>query len=277
MKIPNALKNAIFMCIIITLLGILLLLFSIYLSEKHAPHIATEILRDLGILSCSIGLISIAYESLIRKQLLEDYNDLIRTVLDPDSRRLGVVHLFRNRAEKHRKGWLPEVLLRAANDEVLCLGLGLVNFIPEEKELIRQKVTQGCRFRFLIYDVEDTEAGALDETLGYANNSLIKYLTPSAGAFVEFHESLLKAGIPRDRFDVRKYKIVPPWGIIATDPKRSSGRLYVEINAHGVEGSACPGFALEKTVDGWFEFFEAQYESIWDKATPLVKDIASQG
>lgn len=266
----RVLQQAVFVSIIVFLLGVISLLTSYHARlPSSEPTFLSEILRDLGIVLCSIGLISVLYEMLIRRQLLSDYNNALQEILDPDTRKLGVRALFRDRDDKTNRGRSLDALLRRTRKEMLCLGLGFYQFLPEKRDLLLTKIREGCSFRFLIFDPESRNATALDESLGYGNGSLIKFLIAQQGYFIEFINALIDEGLAA-RFEVRKYDAVPTFGALAVDRSLSDGYLIVELFGAHVEGSVCPGLELVPKESAWYAFYERQMSELWRTARPLV-------
>ena len=270
-KLANAarvLQQAVFISIVVFLIGVILLLIS-YQMRQPSSEATSEILRDLGIVLCSIGCISLLYEMLIRRQLLADYNNALQDILDPDTRKLGVRALFRDRDDKTLRGRSLDALLRSTCKEMLCLGLGFYQLIPEKRDLLLTKIREGCSFRFLIFDPTSKNAAALDESLGYGNGSLIKFLGAQQGYFVEFMKALADEGLD-GRFQVRTYEAVPTFGALAVDSSVPEGYLIVELYGAHVEGSVCPRIELVPRESAWYAFYDRQIAELWKVGQPLA-------
>ena len=252
-KLANAarvLQQAVFISIIVFLIGVILLLISYQMRQPSSEAtFLSEILRDLGIVLCSIGFISLLYEMLIRRQLLADYNNALQDILDPDTRKLGVRALFRDRDDKTLRGRSLDALLRSTRKEMLCLGLGFISH-SEKRDLLLTKICEGCSFTFLSFDPTSKNALALDEGLGYGNGSLIKFLGAQQAYFVEFMKVLADEGLD-GRFQVRTYEAVPTFGALAVDSSVPEGYLIVELYGAHVEGSVCPGIELVPRESAW--------------------------
>jgi hypothetical protein len=264
------LHYAVFVSLIVFLVGVILLLMSYQVRPQVGPpNMSSEILRDFGIILCSIGLISVLYEMLIRRQLIADYNSSLQDILDPDTKKLGVRALFRDRDDKTTRGRSLDAVLRATRKEMFCLGLGFYQFLPEKRDLLLAKVREGCSFKFLIFNVASRNAQALDESLGYANGSLIQFLGAQHSYFANFMKLLAEEGIG-GRFEVRTYDTIPTFGALEVDSAASGGFLIVELYGYGVEGAVCPGMELVPKGSYWHSFYERQLSELWRKAQPLV-------
>lgn len=270
----RVLPYAVFVSIIVFLLGVIFLLMSYQVRpEAGPPNLSSEILRDLGIVLCSIGLISMLYELLIRGQLIADYNSALREILDPDTKKLGVRALFRDRDDKTARGRSLDATLRLTRKEMFCLGLGFYQFLPEKRDLLLAKIREGCSFKFLIFNAESRNARALDESLGNGNGSLIRFLEAQQAYFAGFMKLLADEGLG-DRFEVRSYDPVPTFGALAVDPATPDGFLIVELYGFGVEGAVCPGMELIPKGSHWHSFYERQLKELWRGAQPLPAGAA---
>jgi hypothetical protein len=275
--IGRVLRDVVFVSIIVVLIGCVLLLEShVGVDKAGGANLWSEIERDFGIILCSIGLISILYEMLIRRQLIADYSNALRDIIDPDTRRLGVSALFENRDDKTHRGRSIDALLRSTNKELLCVGLGFYQFLPEKRDLLLAKLREGCTFRFLIFDAGSETARALDKSLGYGNGSLVAFLHAQQNYFVEFLTLLEKEGVLKERFEVRVYDVVPTFGALHLDPKSARGRLIIELFGHRVEGAICPGVELMNLGSGWYTFYERQISELWDASPPLAAGPAAR-
>jgi hypothetical protein len=266
------LHYAVFVSVIAFLIGVIFLLTS-YQAIGHAnsPSLLSDILRDLGIVLCSIGLISLLYELLIRRQLIDDYHNALQEILDPDTKKLGIKAMFRDRDDKTARGRSLDALLRATRKEMVCLGLGFYQFLPEKRELLLAKVKEGCSFRFLIFDPKSKNAAAFDESLGYANGSLIRFLEAQQAYFVDFIKSLAEEEIA-GRFEVRTYDLIPTFGGLVVDGTLDDGFLIVELYGCRVEGAVCPGMELVPRGSNWYSFYERQIAELWRRGQPLLMD-----
>lgn len=268
----RALERATFLSIVCILLGVVALLVS-FSGQEH--HILSILTRDIGVLLMSLGLISALYETLIRRQLLQDLLDEVRIVLDPDTRRLGVEALYRGRDEKGNRGRSIDNLISETRHEMFCLGLGLLAFVPERQALLIERMQQGCRFKFLIFNTESDAAAILDLSLGYGNGNLLDFIRSQARFVLDFQKRLITLGLA-DRFEARVYDVVPTFGMIELDRGQKTCRLVVELYGYNAEGSVCPGFSLIDADEGWSSFFRERADHIWKNSKPLLPPRAYQ-
>lgn len=266
----RVLRDVVFLSIVIFLVGCILLLSSHILAAGSGASLWSEIAREFGIVLCSIGLISVLYEILIRRQLIADYSNTLREIIDPDTRKLGISALFENRDDKTHRGRSIDALLRATTTEMLCVGLGFYQFLPEKRDVLLAKLRAGCSFRFLIFDANSESAVALDKSLGYGNGSLVAFLNAQQSYFVEFLTALAEEGVTADSFQVRSYEAIPTFGALHLDPGLPNGRMIIELFGHRVEGSVCPGMELIKHSSCWYSFYERQIGELWTRGKPLA-------
>jgi hypothetical protein len=260
--IGRVLRDAIFLSIIVFLVGFIFLLWSHDSGTASTRPLMYEVARDFGIVLCSIGLISILYELLIRRLLIADYNNALRELIDPDTKKLGVSALFRDREDKTMRARSIDALLRAMRKEMICIGLGFYQFLPEKRDLLLAKLKEGCSFRFLIFDTESKNAAALDESLGDGDGSLLTFLRAQRSYFDDFIGRLPSYGIAESNFQVRLYDSVPTFGALQLDPAQPGGRMIIEFYGHRVEGAVCPGAEVTEG-SSWYTFYDRQMAALW--------------
>ena len=178
-NLARVLRSAVPVSLLVLALGVIMLLVDhIILLERPESErgVLVQMLREFGLILCSIGLISVLYELLIRKQLMEDYNQILTGILNPDASRLGVKALFLDRDDRANRGRALDSLLRSTKEEMFCMGLGFYQFLPDRRLELISRVREGCRFRFLIFDVNSPTAQTLDSSLGYGNGTLLAFL-----------------------------------------------------------------------------------------------------
>lgn len=131
--IRKILLRAVFVSMFLLLIGAMLITLSeLFITARRAgcygaafvtnvfecasvPITLLEMLfREFGVAFCSIGLISLLYEMLIRKQLIDDYGNKLTEIVNPDTRKFGVISLFENRDDKTRRRrlTLPPTLIQ---------------------------------------------------------------------------------------------------------------------------------------------------------------------
>jgi len=150
----------------------------------------------------------------------------------------------------------------------LAIGLGLYQFVPEQQDLIKTRLQEGCNFRFVIFDVNSPHIAALDRNLVHSTVTLAAFIENCTDFFKKFQKEIEKLA-PKGKLDVRVYDAVPPWGLIAIDHEHPNGRILIEFNGIQVEGSACPGAEIIPKEGGWYRFFYDQIALIWNAGKPL--------
>ena|ERR1700688_4534181 len=273
--IGRALRDAVFLSIIVLLLGIIALSWSHFGDTTTSRSLLNEMARDLGIVLCSIGLISMLYELLIRRLLIADYNNALRELIDPDTRKLGVSALFRDREDKTMRGRSIDALLRSTRKEMICIGLGFYQFLPEKRDLLLAKLKEGCSFRFLIFDTESKNAAALDQSLGDGDSSLLTFLRAQRSYFDDFLSKLHSYGIAESNFQVRLYDSIPTFGALQLDRALPGGRMVIEFYGHRVEGAVCPGAEVTEG-SSWYTFYDRQMTALWGDGKALSVPAPAQ-
>jgi Domain of unknown function (DUF5919) len=271
----RAIERALFLSGICVLVGIVCLLLSHVVADRPLME---ALLKDVGILLVSLGTISAVYEYLIRQQLLDDLVLRLQDIIDPDSRRLGVRAMYQSRDEKIRRGESIDNLIASTKTELFSVGLGLLAFVPERQALIKRRIQEGCRFRFLIFDATSSAAEALDRTLGAGNGELIDLIRAQTRFISNFHGELRRIGVG-EQFEVRTYDTVPTFGMVEINRGLPNHLMVIEVNGFRAEGATCPGIALQEIEGGWSRFFRERAELLWETGTPIrtAAPVLSEG
>jgi hypothetical protein len=209
--------------------------------------------------------------------LIEDYNEKLNEIINPDTRRFGVVSLFQDRDDKARRHRSVPELLASAKHRITCFGL-TNHSILADRELLLRKIQDGCSFQLLIFNSDDgdvvTRAAleTLDKSLGNYSDILKNVIRARRGECRDVMKYLRNNGVSQDKFEVRTFQIVPTFGAIRID----DARLIVEFFGHRKDGSACPGMELvrrgilwtgkelEESESHWYKFYDQQITELWE-------------
>jgi hypothetical protein len=251
----------------VTLLAVgIVLLIAVHASEHKLLWL--DVGRDFGITLCSIGILSLCYEAVIRKQLVADFEKALPAIVNPDANRLGITAIFGTRSD--RRTPLDE-LLQSARRDVLLYGLALYNVAVENRDLLHELVTvKHCRIRVLIFDHQSPHVEAMEASLGTVG-SLLAGVRRATEVFRALQDQLRAEGVGPERFEARVYRTVPTFGMIALDPSEPYGRILVEWNGLDVKGYQCPGLELRRSNSAPYLFFTKQAETVWRHGIPLVQ------
>jgi hypothetical protein len=247
----------------------------------HAPvYLGEMVLREFGIVICSIGLISLLYELIIRTQLIEDYSEKLTEVINPDTRKFGITNLYEDRNDKTLRHKSPGDLINSAHRKILCFGL-INHSILAQRNLILEKLNQGCSFQFLLFDPQHEDAlEILDDSLSQGPNSLKNLIEVRGRELTGIIKYFRSNGISKEKLEIRTYAIVPTFGAIQVDDER----LLIELHGYNKSGLECPGLEIIKKGSQWkgqmieesdsklYQFYDRQIADIWNSATALPED-----
>jgi hypothetical protein len=235
--------------------------------QSSSDSIGFDVARDFGITLCTIGSLSIAYEALIRQQLIADITKMLVSIVNPDVTRLRIARIFGRRDDHDTP--LAE-LLRSSKNDVLLYGLTLYELATEKRKLLRELTAdKNRRVRMLIFNVQSPHKDAMAASLG-TQGGLVEYIALSSNNLRAFEKELRDEGIGPERFEVRVFDIVPTFGLIGIDVAEHRGRVFVEWNAVDADGDECPGLELQQSRGTPYEFFTVRVEKIWAAARPLT-------
>jgi uncharacterized protein DUF5919 len=236
---------AIGISVIVIMFGIALVAISEIIRENYGSGwglVAENLTREFGVVFVSIGLISLLYEVFIRRRLIDDYNDVIREIVDPDTTKLGIEYIFKDRDDKTAKQRSIRELIDFTKKEMMCFVLGGESFLTWHIKL-RQKMQEGCSFRFLIFNPGSPYKDALEQSLGPTN--VANSLQAKIGRWLKFLRDL-KSEFPHlaDKIQIRTYDVIPTFGAILID----NDIMVIELFGHQESGLGCPGLEVVSSV-----------------------------
>lgn len=264
-------QNMMLISTCIFLLGVVLLLVSEPFITPTSPW-GWAIMRDLGVALCSTGLISVAYEVLIRDQLLEDHLKTIETVINPDAKRLGVLRIFANRAERGAAGLSMESLIEKAQSELFLCAEVPVQTLGERRPMLTELIRRGGTVKLLMFDPSSANIDALDDTLAYMPGALPEGLDNVREAIRKLRAAVREFN-GQDRLIVRCHDVVLPFKILAVDRETDNGTFVVELNGLNLADDDHASFELSKEDGGLYYHYCHQVDTLWENARPFDESI----
>ncbi len=260
----------------IFLLGLVFLLVSelmINLSKASIIwSIVWSIVRDIGVALCSTGLISVAYEVLIRDQLLEDHMNRMKSLLNPDAERLGIQRIFANRTERAEAGLSMDDLILNTQSEMLLCGVVPLQTLIERRGMLTNLVRRGGTVKLLVFDPSSVNVGAMDATLACTPGALAEDLKNIREAIKVLRNALRSFG-GEERLIVRCHDTVLPFKMIATDVQSENGTFVVELNGLNLPDEDHASFVLQRQDGGLYHRYWRQVDSLWETARPFDESL----
>jgi hypothetical protein len=224
-----------------------------------------QFLFEMGIAALSAGFVGVAYDSVVRRDFLNQVKEELEKILYGDALRLGVKRIYETRTSKIKdeKLDLSQLLEQSkAKTEIMFVALGLHTIIWSYRRQLSDALDNNATIKFIIFNSEGPNAGILDQTLGEPN--LADTLKPSLSAvrtFAKDHKD--------KKVEVRLLEFVPTFGAIAVNRTKDDSTLIIELNSYGLPGEDCPSLWLQKKPGGLYDTYNEQITKLWNAATPV--------
>jgi len=151
--------------------------------------------------------------------------------------------------------------------EINLTGVVLSKTIRENQAIFSERLKAGAKIKVIIVSPESTAAQTivnpeenltLDNIKSFANETIqrIKYLgkNPDIKGCIE----------------LRLSKEKPPFNILAFDPSREYGQIFIEFYPQRWGKGVRPRMELTQKRDKfWFDYFSNQFDQIWEDCTPI--------
>ncbi|PZV09164.1 MAG: hypothetical protein DCF22_18965 [Leptolyngbya sp.] len=158
---------------------------------------------------------------------------------------------------------LPRLDTYLEKSSSVCLsGVALQRTIRENIHVLAQLLKDGANVRVVIVN-PDSEAAK--QIVGAGINYSLETLKANAQSTIT-HLSWLSA-LPESKGNV-ELKFIdeqPHFNIIAIDPEKETGIIFIEITSQRWVSGSRPRFELTPRRDQyWFSYFKAQFDKIWE-------------
>lgn len=178
---------------------------------------------------------------------------------------LSSVNSDQNLAERFLKHEYNRTLLReilANSHEAFFWGPYLTTHILLLKDVIKERLPTDIGVRFLLMDPYGMTVNMRAE---FRKDKDVSYIKKRIESSLFQLQDIADISQKKLKFRVLDYE--QPYSIIAFDPYLPSGRMFVRLNSFDISNEKRPTFELIKERDiYWFEFFVAQFESVWKLA-----------
>jgi hypothetical protein len=209
----------------------------------------------LGLLATAILI-----EKLGKLRRIEHYTELTHEYLIKNGASPSLDAIFLDRKA------LPPLEKRLQfSKEVIFTGGSLCRISTEYLGFLEQKAQEGCKLKFLLVEPQSTAACLVAQYVVYEINNPTAYDE-------QIRNSLTNLGKLKQKYEklveIKVSQGVPPFGLIAADPRKNHGTVQVELYTLAVPTRNRPEFTLLKDRDPyWYEFFLNQFDQMWDRAT----------
>jgi hypothetical protein len=82
--------------------------------------------------------------------------------------------------------------------------------------------------------------------------------------------TIARKSVSPAKLEVRVIDYLPPWTIMAFDPQKPNGQIFVSLLSYRDINENRVSFRLDAIKDGeWVRVFRDQFENLWETAQPV--------
>lgn len=145
-----------------------------------------------------------------------------------------------------------------AASEIAIVGVSGISLWVNHLEFFRQKMLAGCRLRILLLDPASPSLQTWNLLVNVSTTE--RDITTA----LELLKELLLAEKTGSKCEVRLSKVFAPFGMLMTDPSKSSGLMSVEFYTYKTPTGNRPHVQLSRMHHQyWFDSYAAQFEQMW--------------
>jgi hypothetical protein len=146
-------------------------------------------------------------------------------------------------------------------DEIWLFGASLDDVVNDYYSIFEKKVRDGKLIRAMIIDPNASSVLELSEMRAYANPDAHRASVKALGSLSDL--CTLRNIAPKIcHIRILKYPITHR--LIAINPRRANGRLYISNYPFGTPGGSLPKFLLSEQDGHWFTHYKQEAENLWN-------------
>jgi hypothetical protein len=158
-------------------------------------------------------------------------------------------------------------------DVLWLVGVSLHRTIKTNYKILEKKLRQGQSIRVLVINPK----GAGIE-IAVARNYAHRGVEAKANDILYILELLSSLNeIAPQKLEVRTIKLPLAYGVTATNPATSSGKLYIEHYGFRISTDSIPRYVLKSSDGRWYDFFKSEIEALWDAGEIWVYEKQKTG
>lgn len=255
-------------------LGIALILGAALVEQQNWSLLFYATLRDLGLLLSTTGIISLLYDRLLRREMINEVVQQVNRISNP-SVEYGLATFYPSRT-----AGLPTIgaQLAQARKEFFAVGLSLGTIIEGYRDQLEQKAMEGCSIMLLMMNPtangEDPNPliDRMTANLNYQPGEYAKELNRRIDAIkkwkLKLEETNPKAA---EKIQLKVYNSVPTMALLMIDANTELGKIVVELYPFKRFATQRPGFELRYSGrECLYRQFHDSYKQLWDESKALV-------
>lgn len=262
-------ERIIFVSAVIFIIGVLF-----YVGASFFPHtIWLAPLKEFSTILSFVGIVSLLYELFLREFTFQEYKSALEEVINPDAVRLGIKAIFKNRGELSR-ALPPEKIFRDAREEIYFGGSTLLSVSTAFRELLKEKILQGIKVRFLLLDPESEIVNLIIQQQKTNQVTFRNEIQTAIGLLKKLKKEIEEeTGFPdKGSVDIHMSKMLPTHSFVAIDSHTPGGKIQADLFPYLGENLSRPSFYLHNKEDGLYQNILHMNEDIWGKSQPLPNE-----
>jgi hypothetical protein len=155
----------------------------------------------------------------------------------------------------------------------LFWGITLERLVPHVEEQLQAGLQQGrLNARFLLLKPE-SDAVKMDAFRERNGNE--KSTNTAINMAIDRLTRIAEAAVKPATLEIRVVDYLPPWTLVAFDPSKKKGKMFISILPFRHRIRDRPTFRLDAEKHGyWMRTFTEQFEKLWEEAEPAVSPEA---
>lgn len=151
--------------------------------------------------------------------------------------------------------------------EIIAAGPTLISLLITNNDFFAQRMSEGCKLRFLLLDVNSLGAQVWDSA------QRIPTTKEDSQSSLKTLDGLLRMKGVKGKCEVRLSTYLLPFSLLAINPTKDSGQMNLEFLTPKTSLANRPHLHLTKRdAEKWFNFFINQFELLWAEATKREVD-----
>lgn len=145
-------------------------------------------------------------------------------------------------------------------DEIWLYGASLDDVVKDYYSLFEKKLRDKKAIRVMVLDPNSPLILELSEMRAYVNPNAQRAATKALTALSDFCALRL---IAPAKLQLRTLKYPITHRMIAINPQKADGKLYISNYPYGTPGGSLPKFVLSAQNGQWFNLYKQEAENLW--------------
>ncbi len=234
-------------------------------------------IKEFALLVSMIGVVSLGYELFLRELTFNEYKDALRAIVNPDSVRLGVQGIYKNRSELGR-AYTFDQLFKNVKKEIFIGGTSLLSISTASREMIKEKILRGINVKLLLMS-PDSQVVELITKQGGGKSTFLNEIKTSLMLFQKLQEEIdeISVSSKKGKFQVHTYDMIPSHSFISLDEGKSGGVIIADIGPYLGRSNPRPSMVVTNKKDGLYDYWMEMNGYMWQMSKPFLTEPKPTG